>query len=421
MNLILSGRASQSPRTGFIHQFLDRPGGDTIPLYENFCFALALISQKSVEGVGEGKDLLERLYAFQAPASFSLWEGNFPVYLHDFPRCWDSLLPLRIAPILQRILRDFSRVLERTFREKTKHVLDALLRFAERQRERKPYPPLWERRYLALIGISSPHTEAQSSEEWAVELITDNVLQLPSDAVSRLIHPTLGVYCGPCAQEQQMRFEPKPCLLEAWANFARTPLPLALAALPESRPTLLTPFLGELCGWQIRQTESYALSFIKEAVKESVLLRCIWPGSQLHSLCIVSFGGSARLEEMPGGVIVHFDLPQEFDVSRNDLIEVACLCDVSDETEIFIEKERASLFEVGDRIEIRTPKLTAKIRFELTEGEGDFCGHLTRSNRPHQMGCKEGDFYQAFDWKIALRTLRRAPKTRISLFVSMSE
>jgi hypothetical protein len=128
---------------------MDQPGSDTIPAYENFCFALALIRQKSAEGVSEGKDLLERLYAFQAPDS-TVWKGNFPTYLHDYPRCWNPLQSLRIAPLLKMLLRDFSHVLDSEFRAKTKAAIEQMLEHAEHQRSRRPFLPLWERRYQAL-------------------------------------------------------------------------------------------------------------------------------------------------------------------------------------------------------------------------------------------------------------------------------
>src|SRR3569832_1741282 len=75
-----AGRARQSPQTGFVHhsyENLER-SAETIPVYENFCFALALFRTKTVENVLEAKNLLERLLAFQTAE----W---FPLFLHDYP------------------------------------------------------------------------------------------------------------------------------------------------------------------------------------------------------------------------------------------------------------------------------------------------------------------------------------------------
>ena len=99
-------RKRQSPRTGFVHLFAgEESSPDTIPIYENFLFAFALFRQKTAESVLEGKELVERLIGFQTEC------GNFPTYLHDFPRCWDHSLPLKVAPIAVQLLRAFGSVL----------------------------------------------------------------------------------------------------------------------------------------------------------------------------------------------------------------------------------------------------------------------------------------------------------------------
>src|SRR3990167_7288503 len=89
---VTAGRKRQSPRTGFVHMHPDEAASDTIPIYENFCFVLALFRQKTAESVSEAKQLLERLLCFQTS------NGNFPLYIHDYPRCWDLLLPLKLGP-----------------------------------------------------------------------------------------------------------------------------------------------------------------------------------------------------------------------------------------------------------------------------------------------------------------------------------
>lgn len=110
---VAAGRKRQSPRTGFVHLFAaDETATDTVPIYENFCFALALFRQKTGESVLEGKELIERLLAFQTET------GSFPIYLHDYPRCWDPLMPLKIASLLLILVRHFSPVLGEELREK---------------------------------------------------------------------------------------------------------------------------------------------------------------------------------------------------------------------------------------------------------------------------------------------------------------
>ena len=407
------GRTCQSPRTGFIHLFLDQPGGDTIPVYENFCFALALIRQKTAEGVSEGKELFERLFAFQAPAN-TLWEGNFPVYLHDYPRCWNSLQPLCIAPLLRMLLKQFSSILNPEFKEKAAAALAGLLASIERHRARKGLSPFWERRYQALLGHSVLFEEPASAEAWAQELITADLLDEGKRNISRLVHPLLG-YTGPGSEEAQERFEPKPTLLEWWMHPNRSyrphPLQIELAALPDEGEEPSTLWSGEAGGWQVRQTPESTLSFSDAASGEGEknLLRCRWEGTALiHSLAIPGALGRQRIEGTERGVEIIFDLPETFDVSQNDLIEAAAYCNVSEETELFVAGEKASNFGLGDSVEIRTPKLLLRLRFDLVGGSGSFCGQISRSNRPLQTSCRGEELYSAFDWKISLRTLRRS-------------
>jgi hypothetical protein len=99
-----AGRARQSPQTGFVHHSYESPerGSETIPVYENFCFALALFRTKIAENVLEAKTLLERLFAFQTTS-------GFPVYLHEFPHCKSHALSKKLSIVAQFLIRDFLR------------------------------------------------------------------------------------------------------------------------------------------------------------------------------------------------------------------------------------------------------------------------------------------------------------------------
>lgn len=121
-----AGRARQSPLTGFIHhsyENLER-SAETIPVYENFCFALTLFRSKTVENVLEAKTLLERLFAFQTA------EG-FPLFLHEFPQVKSRKLEKKLSIVAQFLLRDFSPVLGEFLRQK----LEGLVRPLERTEE----------------------------------------------------------------------------------------------------------------------------------------------------------------------------------------------------------------------------------------------------------------------------------------------
>ena len=409
------GRSCQSPRTGFAHLFAGEAGGDAIPIYENFCFAIALIRQKTAEGVYEGKDLLERLYAFQAPESFP-WAGNFPIYLHDFPRCWNPFQPLRIAPLLIQLLREFGHVLGEEFCQKTKLALDKLLACLAKRRTEKAFEPLWEKRYQALLGNQIERAKIPtSSTEWAEELISEQLGKLSCSDIARLVHPELG-YSGPSAFEAQEGASAALTLLDAWMGRSSRPHPILLeqAALFGSKPEDPSlPWSGRIGDFQLRHEEGYALSYAPSlpAGLDAIVLRLLWGGS--HSLVIPTNEFGVQIEERGDSLRAVFDLPQAVTEFRHDLVEVALYCNLSHETEVLIGGKKGTAFASDQIVSIKTPQMNIEVQFKLIEGEGEFFGHISRSNRPFQKSCKGALTYEAFDWKIGLRTLRRSAGAKI--------
>ena len=74
------GKKLQSKWTGYIHYCFEDPSSrETVPLFENFTFVLALLRARKGETILEAKELLQRLLSLQTK------EGGFPVYLHEFP------------------------------------------------------------------------------------------------------------------------------------------------------------------------------------------------------------------------------------------------------------------------------------------------------------------------------------------------
>ena len=62
---------------------------------------------------------------------------------------------------------------------------------------------------------------------------------------------------------------------------------------------------------------------------------------------------------------------------------------------------------MSDEITLATPQIKASLQFFLEKGNGDFVGHLMRGNRPSQLKLKGADRFNAYDWQVFLRTLRR--------------
>jgi hypothetical protein len=345
---LAAGRKRRSLRTRFVHD------EETIPLYENFCFALALFRQRTADCITEGKELIEKLLPFQGA------DGNFPVYLHDYPRCFDFHMGLRIAPILVYLLRLYGSVLGE-LKGKIEQALSLL---------KEPEKPHWKNRYRACFNL--PLLPLEPSPDWVERVITEQLTGqthfiLPYD-------PDLQIWMGPGMVQE--RGEPRP-----------HPLEYVLAGDPFS-PRLLRDHLNQLLAAPL-----FPLTYTSE-IPADPSLRLFWQGSSLHSLV---------------GKGLVFDLPENVEMGRNDLFEAALYTDISPETTLWVEGKRATTFQLGDLITIETPSKTIQLRFQLTEGTGDFFGHIFRSNRPNQVA------KETYDWQIGLRTLRRSPQAQITI------
>lgn len=377
---VSAGKKRQSPRTGFVHYFLqDESVSDTIPVFENFCFALALFREKTAESVHEGKAIIERLLAFQAP------DGNFPVYLHDFPKCWDFHLGLKIAPVLIHVLREFGSVLNTAYKEMLESALKKMIQ--------PPKNPAWESRYRACLG----ERPSELSQDWFEWIVSD---QLFEKGCSYPIpyHRELKVFLGAVSPQQKGEIEP-------------LPIEYILAEKEGFDKRLLQDHPHQIYGGLLYPFSS-SVETSGPFCWQDAFSRLLWKGETVHSLLLP---GSVKK-----GECFVFTLASGVEIGRDDLFEVVSYCDVSPETGLFINGQKGMVFYLGDRVSIRTPLLQVDLRFEILEGEGEFCGQISRSNRPGQIACKGAHAYEAYDWQIGLRTLRRKGPCSIGCYVSLA-
>jgi len=356
---IQAARKRQSSQTGFVHHCYESVSThDTIPLLENFCFALALFRTRLSENVLEGKALLEKLFAFQVG-------DNFPVYLHEYPLCRDRKVGMRIYPALFWIYRDFQTVLGEELRKKLEHLLQML-----------PKP-----------GIPDI---LQTPEAWAEFLINAQIEgSAPTSAFAFWDAGTF-VYAGPQKQEKG---EPALTLYDLYMSqaigfFSKRALsdhPIHLKA------ALVHPFAS-----------------IPEISTPKHPLLYFWgDGSYTHSLCFET-----------KGVVNDKDvvLPQEHEP---DAMEVAWYCDAHPDTQILVEGQKATTFQMGEVVQIQSRIQSFSLNFKLIEGDGVFFGHIFRANRSSQTSCKGENRYETYDWKISLRTVRRRANCILKISLSI--
>ena len=86
-------------------------------------------------------------------------------------------------------------------------------------------------------------------------------------------------------------------------------------------------------------------------------------------------------------------------------MEVAFFCDIHEENQLFVNGLRATTFQLGDRVQIISQGM--RIELVFSSENGTFFGHISRANRPSQISCRGDKRFEAYDWQISLRTIRR--------------
>lgn len=354
-----AGRRRQSEVTRFVHHCSEHPekSSETIPTYENFCFALALFRSRIAENVLEAKALLEKLLAFQVNA-------EFPVYLHEYPLCRYAGLKSKLYPVIFFILRDFHSVLGEKLREELQAIQSNLQE------------------------ISSP----ESPDDWAEYLI-----------------------------QAQITGQDKTCALKHWDSGCLSFIGSQRQERGEPALTLYDLFL---CEWQgkysaralqdhpvhLRASLIYPAEFTPTSIPAQSLQRQFWgSGSPTHSLLINTQG--VLTEEKDGFRVVL----QEKEAQEE--MEIACFYNLHPDTTVTINHQKATSFQLGDKIQIISKGRQIELSFSIISGEGQFWGHLYRANRPGQLSCKGDDKHEAFDGVIGLRTIKRGPQSSIQVAI----
>jgi hypothetical protein len=357
-----AGRRRQSEITRFVHHCSEtlEKSSETIPTYENFCFALALLRSRIAENVLEAKALLEKLLAFRVNA-------EFPVYLHEYPLCRYAGLKSKLYPVIFFILRDFHSVLGEKLREELQAV--------------QSHPE----------ETSSP----ESPDDWAEYLIQVQITG--QDKTPALEHwdSTCLSFIGPQRQEKG-----EPAL------------------------TLYDLFLGEWGGkYSARALQDHpahlraSLIYPAEVTLTSPvqsLQKQFWGnGSPTHSLLINTQG--VLTEDKDGFHVIL----QEKEVQEE--MEIACFYNLHPDTTVTINHQKATSFQLGDKIQIISKDRQYELSFSVISGEGQFWGHLYRANRPGQLSCKGDDKHEAFDGVIGLRTIKRGSQASIQVVIHSTQ
>ncbi len=346
---LAAGRRRQSKQTGFVHHCYENREAEkeTIPLYENSAFVLALFRSKLSENVLEARALLTKLLAFEVG-------GNFPVYLHEYPLCRDLYLGAKLKKIFRWIASEFEPILGKELKES----LDACIHRIQGEPKDIPElsPELWNPKICAYVGVQD--------QERGEPAVTLNDLMMGQ---------RYGIFSKRALEDH--------------------PIHLKAALIPYFPPV------------KPPEASSYALT----AANGFLLL---WGDeSQTHSLY------SKEPLEKGSQAIYSFTLPEEIP-AEDESMELSFFLNYHPDHQILINGKRATTFALGDKVQIISKGMTIDLSFSVASGQGKFFGHLLRSNRPRQL---YGTRFDAYDWKIALRTLQRTPQCALEVGIQIAE
>lgn len=349
--------------TNWLHH---SPSGLGIPLYENLLFALQHLRSKNKDKFLVGKDLIDRIFPFQAG-------GNFPLYLHHYPTCYHKWQMVDLLVPFYWMIKEFPFL---HLREKIEPLIQNALAL-------EGLPPTIEFKrncVLNAFGYSLPLSIPKTAnEDELFEILTAlQIVDTPqedfwnqvnwSNDLRRVIGPTL----------RQRGYEKELTLLER-------ALKGETAVCPKTLPLLLVEN-GQFTP--------------KECVKSShhTFIDYWGDSNRLHSLSL-----STKLNTE--GLLVTY--PDEVPpLDRTDEAgELSLYLDSSVETTFRINGRPGICFGLNDVCRIKRPERELSLKFELLEGHGEFLAHISKGNRPGQV-LKDGE---AYDWVITLRTLRRGP------------
>ncbi|MDJ0651431.1 MAG: hypothetical protein QNJ27_00200 [Simkaniaceae bacterium] len=352
MDLALeAGRRYLSPQTNLIHYcYEDERSTDTIPIFENLCYCLTLFRTKMQDHVREGKERLKHLLAFRDE------KGRFPIYLHQYPKGMGSY---RTMYPLFLIDKHFHKVIEKPLRSELRKNL------------RLPLPP-------------TAVTNSKEAGLVALDLVCHDS---PLDALFPLWDFENELYSGPLGDERQRKGEIETTLFDLFMGHS----PRILKPHPVHLHAALVFSAGNH-----RPVSPIACSCPRGVGTGYHLYRKLWKeGNHLHTLVCQDKNMLCTKNT--------FTYPERIPDEKNRM-ELTFYTDRAEKKTVLINGEKGTVFRLGDVISISTPVKTVKFTFKLTEGEGDFLGHLSFGNRPAQI---ETDDLTAYDWKIGIRSLRR--------------
>ncbi len=456
-------RHLQSKQTGYIHlNYTERENTpQTIPLLENFLFCYALFRSRMSEQVNEGKSKLKNLLSFQVEKGED--RGNFPMYLHDYPNCFDPSLGIQLLAPLYWMIKQFDTILGNELNHQIRTSVSEIFLYSLNKEETKPFPyflkirlyaaqwafgrlfknEAWEKNgkekldYLAEKQLSDWSTTKQLGDiliglQMCFAQFSESPWRDLWNRIEETWNSSLAAYMGPCFREWDDGSEPKASLYDLFCGYFSGCFSNRAFAVKEHliHGILIQPsdIFKKFCPkdikekhWQITSDSDYALTLLEKIseinpVIENTFtpLRFIWGGlKQLHSL--VFQGGNCQKVTFSQEKNTLF-LDCELKETREDK-EREIEFFVSNESfeQFRIDQSQATLFQLDQTVQLTCQHFDFFFTLELIKGEGQFVGHLMRGNRPSQIDDRGNQRFHAHDWTFFIRSIRRQPQCTLKV------
>lgn len=472
-------RKRASPNTDYLHYCYhpsDEAVHETIPLFENFCYVYSLLQSKTVENVTLAKKILEGLLYFQND-KIQRGKGNFPIYLHEYPQCNDRLLGFHLLPLLSRILQQYHSIIGSSLAEQLRTSCRQLLDFCSSEQHEKNLPYTAALKLGAsLIALSTPLEQPHQrdkgekiiealrmmgpTKEWyspqdlgqilvALQLAYPSIKNSPWssfwDHLERTYHQDLGIYAGPSLQEFQWKAAPLVTLYDFFMAYyseknspslqnKETYAPIACLVQhshdridPSATPNRFEESTDSLTWNGIQKQHLAAAGFNHSLDKEDprwkgiIPFKLLWGNrGEVHSM-VAQDGCYQTLSPFinEDGAVLDYQLPSEFQFEDKEKSrEIVLAIDRFPGVDISVNGSRSTTFRLGDTVAVRVGNQGFLAKFTLEEGEGQFLGHIMLGNRRSQLALKNGNRFNAYDWLIFLRTLRRGGACRIKVTIN---
>jgi len=460
---LITGRHYQSEQTGDVHYFYGQTSSgpaQTIPIYENVCFVLALLRSRLVEAIQEAKQRLRHLLAFQIQTS-DRGQGSFPIYLHQFPDYQDPSISVRVLAPFYWILKQFGHVLGHDLRQQIEQAVQQALEFSLKIHEQKPFPYFLTIRLVAaqvafgkvsieqLDKLAIDQLEGWHTTSQLADLLVGLQMVIPQLSASpwhplwhfmnQTWHLPTGSYLGSHIREWEKGDQPQATLYDLFCGYfaghfskrAEQPEIFQLQGIliqptTDRFETLTFPLLVKghykQQQWQSHLFPTFAYNLLE---KQKVIhpawdktwtpFYFVW-GDRQKSFSLVCQGGryeKADVQQDDQQICLIFDLKED---NHNENVhkekEVEFFLTYQSNVRLLVDGRVANTFSLNQPVILDLGTFKLQMQWTLLEGKGDFLGHWMRCHRPSQL---VEENRESADWTFYLRALRREGPCRLQV------